>query len=99
MRRREDAEEAGRKKAAARGKGPGRKALLLGLGLDGKDGHLRLTKGPNFQLIGGAEETHAGMQEKAVKFNEELAKKGKRLEELRPEEFVDLAHKAKFHEK
>ena len=31
---------------------------ILGLGLDGEDGHLRMTKGANFRLIGGSEETH-----------------------------------------
>lgn len=30
-------------------------ALLLGLGLDGKDGHRRITKGDNFCLVGGSE--------------------------------------------
>jgi len=75
-----------------------RKALLLGLGLDGKDGHLRLTKGPNFRLIGGSQETHENMQEKALKFNEELDRRGKRLEELSPAEVLDVAHKAKMAE-
>ena len=28
---------------------------ILGLGLDGEDGHLRMTKGANFRLIGGSE--------------------------------------------
>jgi hypothetical protein len=67
-----------------------RRALLLGFGLDGKDGHLRITSGPNFQLIGGSENTHGVMQDTAVKFNEELHKRGKRLEDLSPNEFMDL---------
>src|SRR5690606_34554322 len=54
-----------------------RKALLLGLGLDGKDEHVRITKGDNFRLVGGSKETHECMQEKAIKFNEELKKRGK----------------------
>ena len=69
------------------------KALLLGLGLDNKDGHLRVTSGENFKLIGGSADTHEMMQEKAVKFNEELSKRGKRLEEISPNEFLDIAHK------
>jgi len=44
-----------------------KKACLLGLGLDGKDGHTRITTGENFKLVGGSEETHGVMQEKAVK--------------------------------
>jgi len=75
-----------------------RKALLLGLGFDGKDGHVRLTKGPNFRLVGGSQETHERMQEKAMRFNEELDKRGKRLEDLSPPEILDVADKAKLAE-
>lgn len=69
------------------------KALLLGLGLDNKDGHVRVTRGENFQLVGGSKDTHEQMQETAIKFNEELSKRGKRLEEISPNEFMDIAHK------
>jgi hypothetical protein len=69
-----------------------KKAWLLGLGLDGKDGHIRLTRGDNFHLVGGSEETHGSMQEKAVKFNEKLRERGRRLEDISREEFRDIAH-------
>ena len=68
--------------------------LLLGVGLDNKDGHKRLTKGENFAMIGGSEETHERMTETAIKFNEKLAKKGKTLRDLSPEEFRDLIQEA-----
>ena len=68
-----------------------RKALLLGVGLD-SDGHKRVTTGPNFALVGGSEETHQEMTEKAVKINEKLAERGKRLEEVSSAEFEDIAH-------
>ncbi len=68
-----------------------RKALLLGVGLD-SDGHKRLTTGPNFALVGGTAETHEVMTEKAIKINEQLAAKGKQLEEVSREEFDDIAH-------
>ncbi len=68
-----------------------RKAVMLGLGLD-SDGHKRLTTGPNFVLLGGSQETHEVMTEKAVKINEKLAAKGKQLEEVSHEEFEDIAH-------
>ncbi len=68
-----------------------RKSYLLGLGLDGKDGHRRVTRGHNFRLYGGSEETHSVMQEKAIKFNEELKKKGKSLDEVSGREFKDIA--------
>lgn len=68
-------------------------SLLLGLGFDGSDGHIRITKGENFRLFGGSKETHGVMQEKAVKFNEHLRKKGKQLDEINQEEFREIAHK------
>jgi len=67
-----------------------RQAALLGLGLDAKDGHTRLTRGKNFVLYGGSEETHARMQETAVKVNEQLDRRGKRLEEVTPRELGEI---------
>ena len=68
-----------------------KKALLLGLGLDNKDGHTRVTLGENFRLIGGSEETHGVMQEKAVKMNEQLKRRGKTLDTIAREEFHEIA--------
>jgi hypothetical protein len=68
-----------------------RKAVMLGLGLDA-DGHKRLTTGPNFVLVGGSEETHQVMTEKAIKINEKLNAAGKSLEHVSREEFDDIAH-------
>lgn len=69
---------------------PKRRAWLLGVGLD-SDGHKRITTGPNFALVGGSEETHAEMTEKAIKINEKLAARGQRLETVSREEFDDIA--------
>jgi hypothetical protein len=66
------------------------KAMMLGLGLD-SDGHKRITRGENFALVGGSEETHDCMVEKAVKINEKLARKGKNLDNVSGEEFDDIA--------
>jgi hypothetical protein len=66
-------------------------AIMLGLGLD-SDGHKRVTTGPNFALLGGTHDTHEAMTEKAIKINEKLAAKGKRLEDVSREEFDDIAH-------
>jgi hypothetical protein len=68
-----------------------RKAMLLGLGLD-SDGHKRITKGPNFALVGGSKDTHEEMTEKAVKINEKLKARGKHLHEIGHAEFDDIAH-------
>ena len=46
------------------------KAGLLGLGFDNKDKHTRITKGDNYYLCGGSEETHEKMVETTIKFNE-----------------------------
>ena len=69
-------------------------AIMLGLGLDNEDGHKRITTGENFYLVGGSEETHERMAETAIKFNEKLARRGKNLHELSPEEFHDLMREA-----
>ena len=71
--------------------GPKKKAVLLGVGLDNDDGHIRATRGENFRLVGGSHETHQSMQEKCIKFNEKLKARGQRLEELRRHEFFELA--------
>ena len=57
-------------------------AALLGLAFDNEDGHTRLTRGKNFLLVGGCQETHAVMQETAVKINEQLDKRSMRLEDV-----------------
>lgn len=69
-----------------------KKKLLLGLGLDNKDGHTRITKGDNFHLVGGSQETHGEMQEKAIKMNEHLKRRGKTLDNVSREELRDMAH-------
>jgi hypothetical protein len=63
---------------------------MLGVGLDA-DGHKRLTTGPNFALVGGSQETHEQMTEKAIKINEKLKARGKQLETVTREEFDDIA--------
>jgi hypothetical protein len=65
-------------------------AIMLGVGLD-SDGHKRVTTGPNFALIGGSKDTHEEMTEKAVKINEKLSARHKRLEDVSREEFNDIA--------
>ena len=68
-----------------------KKAVMLGVGLD-SDGHKRVTTGPNFALVGGSEETHENMTEKAIKINEKLRARGKTLDSVCETEFDDIAH-------
>lgn len=65
---------------------------LLGVGLDAKDDEMRLTRGPNFALVGGSQETHEVMRETVVKVNENLERRGKVLQETSRREFMDVLH-------
>ena len=67
-----------------------KKASLVGLAFDGDDGQTRLTRGENFVLCGGSSETHAVMQETAVKINEQLDRRGRRLEDVSAHELRDI---------
>ena len=66
------------------------KAIMFGMAFD-NDGHKRVTTGENFALVGGSEETHGAMTEKAIKINEQLAERGKRIEDCTEKEFDDIA--------
>ena len=70
-----------------------KKAWVLGLGLDNRDGHTRVTSGENFKLFGGSQETHGVMTEKAIKLNEQLKRLGKTLDTISQEEFHEIAHR------
>ena len=66
---------------------------MLGVGLDGGDEEqTRITRGKNFLLCGGTEQTHSVMQETAIKINERLDRQGRRLEDVSPVEFGDICH-------
>jgi hypothetical protein len=67
---------------------------FVGVGLDGKDEHRRVTTSEYFLLVGGSEETHERMQGTAVKFTEALEQRGKTLKEASVEEALDLLRKA-----
>ena len=70
-----------------------KKTWVLGLGLDNLDGHTRITSGENFKLLGGSQETHGVMTEKAIKMNEQLKRLGKTLDTISHEEFHEIAHR------
>ncbi|MBM3825175.1 MAG: hypothetical protein FJ410_00395 [Verrucomicrobia bacterium] len=66
---------------------------LLGLGLDAKDGHRRITSGEGFNLVGGSQETHDKMAETVIKTTEDLERKGKSIIDADPREIIDLLRK------
>ena len=66
---------------------------LIGLGLDGTDGHKRVTRGDGFTLAGGSEITHEKMTEVVIRTTEDLARKGRSLHEADVREVEDLLKK------
>jgi hypothetical protein len=69
-------------------------AGVVGLGLDGEDGHQRITRTEEMVLVGGSAETHEKMQETAIRFGENLEKRGKSLGEASVSEVIDLLRDA-----
>jgi hypothetical protein len=68
---------------------------VLAVGLDGTDGHRRITRSEDFLLVGGSAETHERMQETALRFEEALEKRGKTLAETEIAEVLDLLQEAR----
>jgi hypothetical protein len=67
---------------------------LLGVGLDNQDEHKRLTQSEHFLLVGGSAETHERMQDTAIRFEADLKRRGKRLQDASVEETIELLQKA-----
>jgi hypothetical protein len=63
---------------------------LLGVGLDGGPDEKRVTWGRNFFLAGGSKGTHEHMVEVALRFNEKVDERGKRLEEINSRELGEI---------
>lgn len=67
-----------------------RAAGLLGLAFDANDGHKRITRGKNFLLAGGSEETHGRMRDTIVKLNQRLDELGQELADVSVDELRNL---------
>jgi hypothetical protein len=67
---------------------------FLGVGLDNPDGDQRLTHSEHFFLVGGSRETHERMQQTAIQFTKALRQRGKKLEETRVDEVMELFREA-----
>jgi hypothetical protein len=70
------------------------KAHLLGVGLDNKDGHKRITSAEEFTIVGGSAETHERMTETVIKTFEELRSRGKKLHAIETGELAEIIHKS-----
>jgi diphthamide synthase (EF-2-diphthine--ammonia ligase) len=67
---------------------------FFGVGLDNKDGHVRITKAERFEVHGGSKETHEQLQAMSIKLDEKLKKDGKRAGDISSNEFRDRAIEA-----
>ena len=65
--------------------------LLLGLGFDGTDGHVRITRGKEFYLAGGSKGTHLEMRGGVLRFMGELERRKRSLQHISREEFLEIA--------
>ena len=63
---------------------------ILGVGLDAKDGHKRITQAERFSIVGGSEETHNKMSETIIKTFETLSRRGKNIDEVDKSELVEI---------
>jgi hypothetical protein len=72
----------------------GRVAGLLGLAFDAQDGHKRITRGKNFLLAGGSEQTHGLMRETIVKVTGRLDEQGLNLADVSVEQLRELLEEA-----
>ena len=66
---------------------------ILGIGLDNKDGHVRLTSADQFTIAGGSENTHERMTETLMKTCENLERRGKSLNDADVREIAELIDK------
>ena len=71
-----------------------RVASLLGLAFDATDGHKRITRGDNFILAGGSEQTHGLMRDTIIKVNEKLDERGLDLADVSADELRDLLNES-----
>jgi len=72
-----------------------RVAGILGLAFDAEDGHKRITRGKDFLLAGGSEQTHGIMRETIVKVTEKLDARGQRIADVSVHQLRDLINDAR----
>jgi hypothetical protein len=66
---------------------------IIGIGLDNKDGHTRLTRAEQFTVAGGSEDTHERITETLVKTCENLEHRGRTLQDADVREIAELIDK------
>lgn len=66
------------------------RAVLRGYGLDDSHGHVRYTRGVNFELFGGSDEAHGEMQRQALRIQQEIDRLGISLDGMTYEQYEVL---------
>ena len=69
---------------------------LLGVGFDAEDGHLRITKGKNYDVLMGSDESHEYLQQFIQKIEDEFTARNLSLDDLSPEEFREFVENIKL---
>lgn len=64
--------------------------MVVGLGLDDAEGHVRYTRGESFELYGGSADAHAEMRRRARIINERIASLGIHLEHMTYEQYEQV---------
>jgi len=61
---------------------------LYGVAPPSEDGHIRITRSEDFEVVGGSQEHHEKMREIAIKVDEGVKKTGRRIQEVSSKELV-----------
>ncbi|MDF7823065.1 hypothetical protein P4B35_03505 [Pontiellaceae bacterium B12227] len=68
---------------------------LLGVGFDSDDGHVRITKGENYDVLMGSDKSHEYIQQLIQKIEDELKARSLTLDDFSPEEFSTFVQSIK----
>jgi len=68
---------------------------LLGVGFDTDDGHIRISKGKNYDILMGSNESHEYIHQLIQKIEDELKAQGKTLDDFTPAEFSEFVGSVK----
>jgi hypothetical protein len=66
---------------------------LFGVGNDTDDGHLRITRSEQFDVLMGSEKTHEYISELCVQIDDQLRNEGKKIQDLTVQELRQVIQK------
>ena len=70
-----------------------KRGLLVGVRTGG-DGHTRVSRGEDFVAVGGTKDGHEHLRETVAEIKREVDRRGRRLAEVRREEFREIVSRA-----